>query len=208
MSAVDLTSYTRALAQWGRNKMAAWWQHQMETFSALLAICAGNSPVTGEFPTQMPVTWSFDVFLDLRLNKRLSKQSWGWWIDTPSHPLWRHCNGDLADDIFKWIFLNENYCIMIQISQNFVLNGSIDTSALVQVNGLAPKRRQVKVVATLLTIDNIKGSVFNKIMFIFFRIHRIFPVFSITGKSVYALIMCSIVNKTSPKKKQWWIDHQ
>ena len=38
------------------------WRHQMETFSALLAICAGNSPVTGEFPTQSPVTRSFDVF--------------------------------------------------------------------------------------------------------------------------------------------------
>ena len=46
----------------------------METFSALLAICAGNSPVPDEFPTQTPVTWSFDVFFDLRLNKRLSKQ--------------------------------------------------------------------------------------------------------------------------------------
>ena len=64
----------------------------METFSALLAICAGNSPVPGEFPTQRPVTQSFDVFFDLRLNKRLSKQWWGWWFQTPSHPLWRHCN--------------------------------------------------------------------------------------------------------------------
>ena len=45
----------------------------METFSALLAICAGNSPVTGEFLTQRPVTRSFDVFFDLHLNKRLSK---------------------------------------------------------------------------------------------------------------------------------------
>ena len=41
----------------------------METFSALLAICAGNSPVPGEFPTQRPVTLSFGVFFDLRLNK-------------------------------------------------------------------------------------------------------------------------------------------
>ena len=40
----------------------------MEAFSALLAICAGNSPVTGEFPAQRPVTRSFDVFFDLRLN--------------------------------------------------------------------------------------------------------------------------------------------
>ena len=44
----------------------------METFSALLAICAGNSPVPGEFPTQRPGTQSFDVFFDPRLNKRLS----------------------------------------------------------------------------------------------------------------------------------------
>ena len=46
----------------------------METFSALLALCAGNSPVTGEFPLQRPVTRSFDVFFDLCLNKWLSKQ--------------------------------------------------------------------------------------------------------------------------------------
>ena len=66
----------------------AWWRYQMETFSALLALCAGNSPVTGEFPAQRPVTRSFNVFFDLRLNKRLSKQSWGWWFETPSRPLW------------------------------------------------------------------------------------------------------------------------
>ena len=65
----------------------------METFSALLAICAGNSPVTGEFPTQRPVAQSYDVFFDLRRNKRLSKQRRGWWFETPSRPLWRHSNG-------------------------------------------------------------------------------------------------------------------
>ena len=64
----------------------------METFSALLAICAGNSAIPSEFPTQRPVTRSFDVFLDLRLYKRLSKQSRGWWFETLSRPLWRHCN--------------------------------------------------------------------------------------------------------------------
>ena len=68
------------------------WRHQMKTFSALLAICAGNSLVPGEFPTQRPVTRSFDVFYDLRLNKWLSKQSWGWWFQTLSRPLWRQCN--------------------------------------------------------------------------------------------------------------------
>ena len=69
-----------------------WWRHQMETFSALLAICAGNSPVTGEFPTQRPVTRFFDVYFDLRPKERLSKQSWGWWFETLSSPLWRHRN--------------------------------------------------------------------------------------------------------------------
>ena len=66
----------------------------METFSALLAICAGNSAVPGEFLTQRPVTRSFDVYFDLRPNKRLSKQSRGWWLETQSRPLWRHRNVD------------------------------------------------------------------------------------------------------------------
>ena len=42
-----------------------WRRHQMEKFSALLALCAGNSPVSGEFPSQRPVARSFDVFFDL-----------------------------------------------------------------------------------------------------------------------------------------------
>ena len=79
----------------------------METFSALLAICAGNSPVSGEFPAQRPVTRSFDVFFDLRLNKRLSKQSWGWWFETLSRPLWRHRN--VFDDS-PYVLLPEHYC--------------------------------------------------------------------------------------------------
>ena len=45
------------------------WRHQMETFSVLLALCAGNSLVSGEFPSQRPVTRSFRIFFDLRLNK-------------------------------------------------------------------------------------------------------------------------------------------
>ena len=46
----------------------------------------------GEFPAQRPVTQSFDDFFDKGLHERLSKQSWGWWFETPSHPLWRHRN--------------------------------------------------------------------------------------------------------------------
>ena len=73
-----------------------WWRHQMGTFSALLALFAGNSPVTGEFPAHRPVTQSFDVFYDLRLNKPLSKQSWGWWFETPSRSLRRQYNVTLS----------------------------------------------------------------------------------------------------------------
>ena len=71
----------------------SWWHHQTKAFSTFLAFCAGNSPVTGEFPTQRPVTWSFNVFIDLHLNQQLSKQGRHWWFETPSCSLWRHCNG-------------------------------------------------------------------------------------------------------------------
>ena len=54
----------------------------MEAYFALLAPCAGNSPVTGEFPTQRPVSRSFDFPFDRHLNKRLSKHSRGWWFET------------------------------------------------------------------------------------------------------------------------------
>ena len=64
------------------------WKH-------LLALCAGNSLVTGVIPAQRPVTRSFDVFFDLRVNKRLSKQSLCWWFVTPSRSLWRQCIGIL-----------------------------------------------------------------------------------------------------------------
>ena len=71
---------------------SSWWRHQIETFSALLAICAGNSPASGEFPAQRPVTRSFDVSCGLCLNKQLRKQLWGWWFEMLLHPSWRHCN--------------------------------------------------------------------------------------------------------------------
>ena len=82
----------------------SWKRHQMETFSALLTICVGNSPVTGQFPSQRPVTRSFDVFFDPRLNERPSKQSWGWWFEMPSHSLWRHCDG-----IFMSIYWHQSF---------------------------------------------------------------------------------------------------
>ena len=64
----------------GKTEVQTWWRHQMEAVSASLVFYAGNSPVAGEFPSQRqgPVTRSFDVFFDLRLNKRLSKQPVIW----------------------------------------------------------------------------------------------------------------------------------
>ena len=99
----------------------SWWGHQMETFSALLAICAGNSPVHGEFPAQRPVTRSFDVFFDLRLNKRLSKQSWGWWFETLSRPLWRHCNDYMyiCHDIMEQALVSIIACCWIEGKASF-----------------------------------------------------------------------------------------
>ena len=69
----------------------------METFSALLAICAGNSPVTGEFPAQRPVTRSFDVFFDLRLIT-------GWVNNIEAGDL--RCHRAHYDVIVMWVTLD------------------------------------------------------------------------------------------------------
>ena len=84
-----------------------WWRHQMEPFSALLALRTGNSPVSGEFPAQRPVTRSFDVCFDLHLIKRLGKHSQGWWFETLSRPLWRHCNKTKA---ITWASVDPDLC--------------------------------------------------------------------------------------------------
>ena len=74
------------------NTTLPWWRHQIETFCASLVLCEGNPPVTGVFPSWKPVMRSYDVFFDLRLNKRLSKQSLCRWFETQSRSLWHHCN--------------------------------------------------------------------------------------------------------------------
>ena len=71
------------------------WRHHMETFSALLALCVGNPAATGGFPSQRPVTQSFDVFFNLCMSKQLNKQLRHRWFETPSHSLWHHCNNDV-----------------------------------------------------------------------------------------------------------------
>ena len=68
----------------------------------LLAISAGNLPVTGEFPSQRSVTRIFDIFLDVRLNERLSKQSRRGWFETQSSSFCRHCN----------VIINAKYTVM------------------------------------------------------------------------------------------------
>ena len=120
---------------------ATWWRHQTETFSALLAICAGNSPVPDEFPAQRPVTWSFDVFFDLHLNKWLSKQSCGWWFEMPWGPLWlmlmskahlwcffetqwRPCDVTVMSSVSKVSSGTELTLIRCMINTNWMINAS------------------------------------------------------------------------------------
>ena len=77
-----------------RHVIEGWWRHQMETFSAL-----------------RPVTRSFNVFFHLRPNERLSKPSWGWWFETPSRSLWRHCNCPV--DIWHYLWQIVFICLYI-----------------------------------------------------------------------------------------------
>ena len=105
----------------------SWWRHQMETFSALLAFCAGNSPVPGEFPAQRPVTRSFDVVFDLRLNKLLSKQSWGWWVETPWCPLWRHCNVKVPFSKVRICYPGNTFKMADEIPWNLTAFGVLNT---------------------------------------------------------------------------------
>ena len=97
----------------------------METSSALLAICAGNSPITGELPTQRPVRQGFDIFFDLRLNKRLSKQSWGWWFETLLRPLWRQSNVDSCYNspaffAMEWNTLRSSFSKLSGVSNSMI----------------------------------------------------------------------------------------
>ena len=94
--------------------IASWWSHQMKILSTLLALCAGNAPVTVEFPSQRSVTWSFDVFFCLRLNKRFSKQSRHRWLETPSRSLWRHCNVTS----YQYSSPSNNYYVVCPIINN------------------------------------------------------------------------------------------
>ena len=75
-----------------------------------------TGPLCGEFtghrwiPAQRPVTRSFDVFFDLRLTERLSKQSWGWWFETPSRQLWSHSNVVLTSFASTRSYITKIFC--------------------------------------------------------------------------------------------------
>ena len=126
-----VTNYTTALPLWTHRPRISWWRHQLETFSALLAICAGNSPVPGEFPTQRPVTRSFDAYFDLRPNKWLSKQSWGWWFETLSCSLWRHRN--VKQKLTNIVNHPQGSCISIEYIMQWYLNKYIERRLMVCV---------------------------------------------------------------------------
>ena len=79
----------------------AWWRHRMETYFTLLDPCEGNWPPTGGIPAQRPVTMSFDVFFDLRLNRELIKQCKHKWFETPSRSSRRHCN--IVKHYSQWV---------------------------------------------------------------------------------------------------------
>ena len=107
-------TYTQATSQTHRKAFCLAYNQGMMTssngiiFRVTGPLC-GEFTGPGEFPTQRPVTRSFDVFFDLRLNKWLSKQPWGWWIETPSWSLWRQCNGKVKSQLCLWLLFTMLY---------------------------------------------------------------------------------------------------
>ena len=96
----------------------------MEASFALLALWMGNSPVTGEFPSQRLMTQNFDVFFDMRLNKRFSKRSRRRWLETQSHSLWRHCNVSGMYLLHQLVHITEGqYYYKLVISCNLLIHG-------------------------------------------------------------------------------------
>ena len=79
-----------------------WWRHEMGTFATLLALYGGNPPVTGGSYHKALWRGAFDVFFDLRLNKRLSKLSTPRWFEMPPRLFWRHCNAQWNNNKEHW----------------------------------------------------------------------------------------------------------
>ena len=77
----------------GETRQSAWWRLQLEIFSALLLLSCGEFTVHWWIPLTKASDAEFEVFFDLRLNKRLSKQSRCRWFEMAVRSLWRHTNG-------------------------------------------------------------------------------------------------------------------
>ena len=149
----------------------------------------------GEFPTQRPVTRSFDVFFDLRLNKRLCKQSWGWWFETLSWSLCRHCNenftnwyGSYQSCIFP---INTGPCLQLHpyciflYRLSYILHISCDSSlAMVWVIfwsiGLKTTSAEISVICTL-CIELFLTSLWHNMNITVFRINNDLTVSSAAG---------------------------
>ena len=107
------------------------WPNSMMTSSNgnIFRVIGHLCGVNGAFPAQRPVTRSFDVFFDLRLNKRLSKQSLGWWFETPSCPLWRHSNARTFTCFIKG--LNRNiYMVYLTSTELYNASACIDSLSI------------------------------------------------------------------------------
>ena len=93
------------------------WKHLPRYWLFVRGGGGGDSPVIGEFPSQRPVTRSFDVFFDLLSNKRFSKQSRRRWFETSSRSLWRHCNADSGKAETIDGYLSAILCIWLRLFQ-------------------------------------------------------------------------------------------
>ena len=175
----------------------------METFSTLLAIYAGNSPVPGEFPAQRPVTRSFDVIFDLRMNKRLRKQSWGWWFETLSRPLWRHCNdimlrpehkhGHLWTISFLNAFCSNNICIVGQFLLSYKRKEAVNNKW--EIHQLASRQIGNKpLFKALTTKKNNSASLWDEVISRFFQCHRNWMQNPETPCYVYILLWYEMEN--------------
>ena len=122
------------------------WDWRATTFS-MMASSNGNTfrvtgPLCGEFTDRrwIPRTKAndayFDVVFDLRLNKRLGKQSWGWWFETSSRSLWRHCNGNR--DVFYGILLGCSFTLQGVNNHDISFDG---IQGLYSLSGKASYRR-------------------------------------------------------------------
>ena len=121
---------------WSRRKVELFYAVTMTssngTFSALLTLCAENSVVTGEFPSQRPLTRNFEVFFDLHLKTRVSKQSRRWWFEKPSRSFWRtvmslvHCEGHLPVEWPEMQCLNISFVAI----PNYMFGETVELSAI------------------------------------------------------------------------------